>query len=140
MTAKEYLGQAFAIEGEIRVRQSELEAMRSALHGRGINYEGIGGQPADNELEKAICRVVDREKELNREIIKLIELKNDIAKAIRKVPSPRFRELLVRRYLDFERWEHIAGHMGVEVRTVFYQHKNALGVFARVNTALLRKK
>ena len=140
MTAKEYLGQAFISEGEIRVRQSELEAMRSALHGRGINYEGIGGQPADNELEKAICRVVDREKELNREIVKLLALKNDISKAIRKVPSARHKELLVRRYLDFERWEHIAMHMGVEVRTIFYLHKNALGSFSRVNASLLKKK
>lgn len=126
MTAKEYLGQAYKIECEIRVKQTELEAMRSALHGRGVRYEGIGGQPADNELEKAICRVLDREREINRAINRLVKQKLEIAAVIRSVPDVRLRELLVRRYLDFERWEHISSDMHLEIRWLFRLHDKAL--------------
>lgn len=126
MTAKEYLSQAWKLEREITVRLSELEAMRSALHGRGINYEGIGGQPADNTLEKAICRVVDRENEINKEIAQLVAKKNEIAAMISKIPDVRLRELLVRRYLCFEHWGKISAEMHLDLRWVYRLNDRAL--------------
>lgn len=126
MTAKEYLNQAWKLEREITVRLSELEAMRSALHGRGISYESIGGQSADNSLEKAICRVVDRENEINREIAQLVAKKNEIADMIGRIPDVRLRELLVRRYLCFEQWNRISSEMHLDLRWVYRLNDRAL--------------
>lgn len=91
MTAKEYLSQAYRVDCEIRVRQTEIIAMRSALHGRGVRYDGLGGRPADNELEKAIVRVLDRERELDREISKLVKKKAEIAEVKQAAESCRYR-------------------------------------------------
>lgn len=126
MTAKEYLGQAWKLEREITVRLSELEAMRSALHGRGINYERIGGQAADNALEKAICRVVVREDEINKEIAQLVAKKAEIASTISMLSDVRLRELLVRRYLCFEQWSKISNEMRLDLRWVYRLHERAL--------------
>ena len=126
MTAKEYLSQAYKLDCEIRVRQAEIEAMRAALYGKGTKYDSIGGQPADNSLEKAICRVIDRERALNREISTLISKKEEIATVIRKVSNARLRELLIRRYLSFERWDRIAYCLAIDTRYAFKLHDKAL--------------
>ena len=132
MTAKEYLQQAFRIAREIRVRISELEAMRSALHGRGVRYDGSGGEPADNTLEKALCRVIDRERELDREIFRLVEKKSEISDVINRVSDVRLRELLIRRYLGFEKWEIISAEMHTDLRWLFRLHDRALRSIAKL--------
>lgn len=132
MTAKEYLSQAYKLDCEIRVRQAEIEAMRSALYGKATRYDSIGGKPADNSLEKAIARVIDRERELNREISNMIAKKEEIATVIRKVGDARLRELLMRRYLSFEKWERIADGLGVDLRYVFKLHDKALNEIRKI--------
>ena len=132
MTAKEYLSQAWKIECEIRVRQSEIEAIRASLHGRSQKSGGIGSQPADNSIEKAICKVIDRERELDQEIGRLVAMKSEIACLIDRVPDARLRELLVRRYLSFEKWDHIAAQMHTDIRWIFRLHDRALGVVGRL--------
>lgn len=126
MTAKEYVEQAWIIERRIRTAEIEMQSMRDALHGRSSAAGSSGGSRTDKALEKAICRVIDKEREIDREIAFLISAKEEIARTIRQVPNLRLREILVRRYLRFQKWERIAADMGLEVRYTFKLHGYAL--------------
>lgn len=128
MTAKEYLGQAWVIECNITNDELEIAAMRSALHNRGQCSGSVGGRPTDNPIERAYCRVLDREQQLEDEIRQLVEIKEDISKTIHKVPNVTLRSILIRRYLNFEKWDHISDALGYDIdsKHIFKLHTRAL--------------
>lgn len=127
MTPKDYLQQAYIIHCEINRALSKIEGMRQSLYGRGTDYSNDGNTQAnDNALERAICKIIDYEKEVNERIDKLVDKKNEIEKTIDKIESQKLKEILERRYLLFEKWEQIAVAMDIDLRWVYRLHNRAL--------------
>lgn len=129
MTAKEYLNQAYIIDRRISIDDAKLNAMRAALHGRGVNYESDGSQhiPQGNSIEAAIIKVIEYEERVNAEIDELVDKKREIEKVINRIENVQLREIIIRRYLQFQKWEKIAVDMNTDLRWIYRLHKKALG-------------
>ena len=63
-----------------------------------------GGGASDGGLS----RYADFAAQVDAQIDKLIDIKQEIAAVIAEVPDTTLRTLLTKRYLNFEKWEKIA--------------------------------
>lgn len=133
MTAKEYLGQAYSIDRRVNIELEKIAAMKSALDYKPPSLQGSGGSGSGG-LPEQITRVIDYEQRANRLIGELVSRKFEIAQTIDKVPDLRLREILVRRYLSFQKWEQIAVDMTIDIRWLYRLHQRALFEVGRILT------
>lgn len=52
--------------------------------------------------------------------------KDEIKRCIAAVGNPELEAVLIRRYLDFKTWEHIAEDMHYSLRTIYRRHMDAI--------------
>ena len=81
-----------------------------------------------NRMEDIITKLVDLEAEIKADIITIVDLKQDIAAAIRRVNNLAYQAVLELRYLCFMRWPAIAQEMAYSSQHTFRLHKLALQV------------
>ena len=107
MTPKEYLQQAYKIDRKIKLNLLKMQSMKDALHGRAVSYESDGSQHVSqgNAIENAILRVMEYEEQIDTEIDKLTEKRQEIERVIASVPDDVQREILTRRYLGYQDFE-----------------------------------
>ena len=131
MYAKDYLQQAYTIDKKIKLDLQKLEAAKASLQGRAVKYDRIGTKNSsqNNGFEDSMVRVLDYENYINSEIKSLTEVRSKIEKEITSLPDPTLREVLTRRYLMYQKWEHIAEEMNYGVRHIYKLHSKALKEF-----------
>lgn len=83
----------------------------------------------NSRLEDTVVKIIDLQEEINRDIDKLVDLKRDIVKAIKRVKKPEYQILLELRYLCFKTWEEIAVKMNCSIDNVFKMRNKALKIF-----------
>ena len=122
MNTKTYLSQARYLDMRIKSKLQQVDSLNelattctSVLTGMPRNPSGSTSRMAD-----AICKIVDLQNEINRDIDKLVDLKKEIMGVIKAVSNPEHQTLLEKRYLCFLSWEKIAVDMGYDLR---YTHK-----------------
>ena len=71
-------------------------------------------------------RYADFAAQVDAQIDKLIDIKQEIAAVIAEVPDTTLRTLLTKRYLNFEKWEKIAVDLDRTLRWVMRLHGRAL--------------
>ena len=79
-----------------------------------------------SRMEDAIIKIIDLESEINKDMMKLVELKKDIIRRVKAVESAELQTILELRYLSYMRWEEIAIELGYGIDNVFRLHRNAL--------------
>lgn len=101
--------------------------MRASLYGRTSNSSSSGSSSGGkkNHVEETVCKIVDYENKIDKEIDELVATKLNIVNAINSTPLPE-REVLERRYLLFQKWEEIAVAMNFSIRRVHQLHGSAL--------------
>ena len=77
-------------------------------------------------MADAVCKIVDLQNEINRDIDRLVDLKRELVAAIKAVENTEYQTLLEKRYLCFQTWEQIAVDMGYNVRHLYRVHEEAL--------------
>lgn len=138
MTAKEQLN---AIRDEDRAIQNAIERVDNwydaATRGTGsMEAERVSGTGERSRVETAVCRMVDfeREQHLTARIDALVDMRLSVERIIKRIDSPRFRQVLTLRYLQTESWtwgwRRIASVMGLPLTTVYELHGWALQAFA----------
>ena len=126
MTAKEYLNQAYKIDRKINLNIEKINSMKASLYGRGVSYESDGsGHGTPNPLP-AVQKVLEYEERINEEIGKLVDKRLEIEATINKVNDEVLREILVRRYLNYQKWDRIAIEMHRDLRWIYRLHGRAL--------------
>jgi len=123
MTAKEYLSQARKIDIKLKAMAEQLEHLKSAAEYVGVQYSDMP-RPVRNihRSEDAMVRVMDMEKRINAEFIRLTE----ISATIEQMSDPVLYTLLVKRYLTGEAWQDIAEDMSVSISHLYRLHSAAL--------------
>lgn len=128
MTAKEYLSQSLRLNQRINSKLEQIQSLRelatkctSIITGMPRNPNHGGSTMAD-----ALMKIVDLETELQNDVNRLVDLKEEIMTVVKAVDNIECQTLLELRYLCFKSWEQIAVDMGYNVRHIYRLHDEAL--------------
>lgn len=128
MTAKEYLGQAYRIDQRINSKLEQVSSLRNLATKATSTLSDVppSGTRNVHRMEDVIVKIVDMENEVNADIDKLIDLKQEIMRTINAVENPEYHTLLELRYLCFKSWEEISVKMGYTRRHLYRMRDEAL--------------
>lgn len=131
MRSKDYLQQAIAIEKKIKTDMRRLEAVKGSLRRRSVIYDlpAAALSARENASEDPAVRVTDYENYINSEINMLAEVRSDIENKIKCLSDDILREVLIRRYLLYQKWDVIAEEMNYGERYIYKLHLRALKEF-----------
>ena len=126
--AKKYLSQAFGLNQRIESKLGQIEDLHNLATKATVTYSDMPRNPnkGQSRLEDCVIQIMELEAEINRDMIRLVELKKDIIRRIKAVENAELQTILELRYLSYMRWEKIAIELGYGIDNVFRLHRNAL--------------
>lgn len=128
MTAKEYLNQAFHLDQRINTKLDMLSTLKDmATKTTSLMRDDVVSHTRNvHSMEDTIAKIVDMQNEINADIDRLVDLKQEIMHTISAVGNLDYQTLLELRYICFYSWEEIAERMHCTVSNVFKLHSKAL--------------
>lgn len=126
MTVKQWLNRGYRINEEINElikeqKQALLQATSTALCG-GEKVQSSN----ENTVERRFVNYAAYSETIDKRIDELYAVKNEILTAINSVDDNTLRELLILRYVSFNRWDEIADKMNYSERRIYDLHGRAL--------------
>lgn len=129
MGAKEYLSQALWLDQRINSKLELLETLRALAMKVSVNLteeKVSGGISTKSHMENTIAKIVDLEKEINRDINHLVGVKAEIMDTISQVDDPICQLLLEMRYVNGWSLEAVAGELRFDRSWISRLHGSAL--------------
>lgn len=128
MTAKEYLGQAYRLDREIKSKLDQIESLKNLATSCTSVLTGMPHKPnkGGSPMADAVCTIVDLRDELNCELAQLVKHKADTVKIIHRVKNADYRLILEKRYIGYLSWETIAIELGYSESWVLKLHRKAI--------------
>lgn len=129
--AKEYLKQAFRYSEMLKASLEEIESIRSMstnIASPDLTKERVNkSHSSDPAFVNAVIKLADLEKQVDQEIVDLLDMKQEIRNTINQVSDVNGVLILRYRYLDFMKWEDIADKMGYySIKSLHRIHHSAL--------------
>ncbi len=130
--AKAYLWRVRDAERELKRLEGEYEqAKADILHLKAMAYDKDKvSNSRIGDLSDAIAALDGYAERIAKQWDKLIALREDAKTRIEQIEDGRYRDVLVRRYLQGDSWEWIAAGMGYSYRQATRLHGGALRAFA----------
>ena len=140
MTAKEYLSQVFYIDQRINCKLDQVMRLRENATKATATLSDMPHSDSPNlkSMENTICKIVDLEREINRDIDQLVDLKAEAREALAQMPNPDESLILELRYFSRKTWEKIAEETGYSVRHVTRLHGRGLQHFRIPDKSVLK--
>ena len=134
MTIKEYLSQARYLDARINSKIQQAQALHDLATKCTSTLSDMpkSASPNKSNLEVTICKIVDLENEINRDIDNLVDLKREITGIIKGVGNSEYQAVLEKRYLCFDSWEQIAFDMQYTIHHLYKIHNRALNKCAEL--------
>ena len=134
--AKAYLWRVRDAERELKRLEEEYEQAKSdILHLKAMEYDKDKvSNSRIGDLSDAIAALEGYAERIAKQWDKLIALREDAKGRIEQIEDGRYRDVLVRRYLQGQSWEWIAAGMGYEFRYTLKLHGLALAAFVSAKT------
>lgn len=138
LTAKQYLDQLRVIDTKINQKMEELVDLMTAATSTGaIDYSKDRVQTSpQNAQENRICKYVDLDAEINREIDEFVDIKHRVTKEIQELNVNYYIKILFKVYVQFKSLKVASGEMGMSYQYVRDLHKKALKAFEELHTDL----
>lgn len=127
--AKRYLQQIKLYDSRISTKLEELQHTKEmVLRITPTLKEDVvsGGGGSQDQLAEAVARIVDLEAEINRDIGRYVNAKQEISATLDKLTDPDQLQVLHMRYMQYKAWEQIACDMHMTYRNVCYIHGKGL--------------
>lgn len=134
MKAKEYLGKAYRLDQRINSKLDQVASLNELATKATSTLSDMPKNPnkAISTMENTICKIIDLQDEINKDIDRLVDLKTQIVTTIKNIENYEYQTLLEKRYLCFETWEQIAVDMHYSLRWIHILHGKALNDLARL--------
>lgn len=132
MTAKEYLRRIRDTESDLRSAEQDYQRARDdVMNLKAIQYDKDKVSNSHiGDLSDAIAVLEKYAERVNAKWDELIAMREEAKERIGEITDGRYREVLLRRYLQGESWEYIAVGMGYSFRQVTRLHGGALRAIA----------
>lgn len=139
MNAKEYLSQAMYIDQRIDSKLEQIMKLRESATKATAALSDMPRPDSPNvqSMEETIVKIVDLEREINRDIDALVDLKAEARKVISKLDNPEQQLILEMRYLCYKSWAEIAEDLSFSESNVYKIHGEALKRIVLPETAHL---
>lgn len=132
MTAKEYLLGIKQLERAIRLKQEEIEELRSLAESITVKTgeEPVQTSGTSDKVGNIVARIVDLQREMEDSVMKYLDKRAECIGLLEKMQNIDEREVLYRRYIQDMTWEDVANAMGYTSEYVRGAlHMNALSNF-----------
>lgn len=128
MNAKEYLSQAFHIDQRINSKLEQVMKLRETSVKATATLTDMprSDSPHVHRLEDTICKIVDLENEINRDIDRLVDLKRETREVISQLSDPDQQLILELRYLCYKSWSRIMEELDYSETSIYRLHGLAL--------------
>lgn len=138
LTAKQYLDQLRVIDTKINQKMEELADLMTAATSTGaIDYSKDRVQTSpQNAQENRICKYVDLDAEINREIDEFVNIKHRVTKEIQELNVDYYIKILFKVYVQYKTVKDAANEIGLSYQYVRDLHKKALEAFEELHTDL----
>lgn len=138
LTAKQYLDQLRVIDTKINQKMEELSDLMTAATSTGaIDYSKDRVQTSpQNAQENRICKYVDLDAEINREIDEFVDIKHRVTKEIQELNVDYYIKILFKVYVQYKTVKDAANEIGLSYQYVRDLHKKALKAFEELHTDL----
>lgn len=126
---KRWLNRAFYAEKKVKALKTLLRLCRERAEGLSGCCEGNDkgkSSGCKNGTEDALMKLVDTEHKLQRQIIELVAISDEIFDAISKIGDDDLETVLIHRYILFHTIEETAEIMNYSPRTVRDKQKKAI--------------
>ena len=129
MSVKDFLERARHLDEAINAQLAEMTHLRELslkVSSSRLEEHVSHSKPTEAPYAKWVERIVDKEKEINDNIDRLVAVKMEISDYIGTVESVEWQCLLRNRYVLCKQWSDVAEAMGYSVSTVKRLHKKIL--------------
>lgn len=128
MTAKEYLSQALHLDHRIDSKIEQIASLNALATKCTSAITGMPRNPSPSQstMADAVCKIIDLQELLKKDISALVDLKREIMGVINGIENDEYKTVLEKRYLCFLSWEQIAVDMHYSMEYAFKIHKKAL--------------
>lgn len=92
----------------------------------------VSGGGTQDKLADAMAKIIDLETEINREIDRLVDVRNAVIATIDKVEDDRLHKVLTKRYVELKTFEQIACEISCSYQWVCKLHGTALQVVEKI--------
>ena len=120
MTAAEFLSQACLMEKAIEAKSEQIMRLDAMTKRITANWkqEAVSRTRDVTSREAIIARMLDKEKELEEDIRRMLRVQDEIEQMIARVRNPKIRLILEKRYLGNISWVEIGDDLGHDERWV----------------------
>lgn len=142
MTAKEYLSEVQTFQTIIEQKQEALKQIRESVttvHSLQYDREKVQESKQTDRIGETVAKIVDLEKEVENDIIRLICKKHEVIKQIHALDNIRYIQLLFKRYIEFKRFQTIAEEMDLTDQYIKEIHPKALKAFEKAHKDILKE-
>jgi len=128
MDVKQYLSQAHYLDMSIDSKLELLSKLNSLATKATATLSDMPHSPnrGSSSLEDTICKIIDLQDEINRDVDALVDLKRDIINLINNLVNDEYKVILEKRYLSFMTWEEIMVTMNYGRSQTFKIHDDAI--------------
>ena len=128
MTAKDYLSQARFLDNRINSKIQQVSSLNELATKCTATISDMPHSPnsGGSTMADAVCKIIDLQEEINKDIDRLVDLKREIMGVIKAVPNVEYQTILEKRYLCFISWEQIAVDMNYSIQHIHRMHSSAL--------------
>ena len=131
MNAKEFLEQVGYVDQAIDSKLEQVQRLRDESKKATSLVSDLprGGSSSQQRMQDTIAKIVDLEREINRDIDRLVDMKRAVRLAINAMANPEERLILELRYLCYKGWPEIAEKADCSESNVYRIHGLALANF-----------
>ena len=128
MTAREFLNRAYKLDQRINSKLDQVAALNDLALKATSTMTGMPHNPykGTSTMSDTICKIIDLQDEINRDIDALVDIKREIMEVIGHVADATSRLILEKRYINQQSWPEIAVDMKLSLRRLYYLHDHAI--------------
>lgn len=128
MTAKEYLNRISQLDGEIKRKHQRCRTLRDVAMNTSVKHSGETVQQSreKNPLEKIITKVIDLERQIEKDESRLVDLKTEVWEQLDRLEDEIQKRILWLRYAERKTWKMISKDICFSERYIRKLHSKGL--------------